>query len=152
MCAFEHDGVRLQVSVHLNTVLRSDSRSLSIPLVLNDRLDLWRIYVTFLCACTPYTTAKRSASVMSGEELRRHLVAILRGDVELHMQIAHAALGSCHADHLVKVFEVRAWRCGPRIRLNSFRVAFFSCVCIFYPPFSCSVSYLLTTSAGRTCC
>lgn len=102
----------LQVSMHLNTVLRSDSRSLSIPLVLNDRLDLWRVYISFLCACAPYTTAKRPASVMSGEVLRRHLVAILKGDVELHMQIAHAALGSCHADHLVHVFEVRTIAVG----------------------------------------
>jgi hypothetical protein len=106
---------RAQVSVHMNAVLRTDARSLSIPIDHSDKLALWRLYVTFLAVCVPYTSPQRPPGVMSGEELRKHLVAILRGEVEQHMLVARTALGACHVAHLPHVFQARC--CWALMRL-----------------------------------
>lgn len=113
LCPRSVGAAYVQVSAHMSTALRTDLRSLSIPLERTERLDLWRLYVTFLAACAPYPAVKRPPAVMSADELRKHLVAILKGDVEMHIHVAQAALGSCHAGHLPAVLEVRtAHLCG----------------------------------------
>jgi hypothetical protein len=113
----------MQISVHMNGVLRTDARSLSIPLDNPERLTLWRLYVTWLAACAPYTALKRPAGVMAGDELRKHLVSILRGDVEAHMMIARAALGACHVDHLPHVLKVCRPGAGMSARYSTLCVA-----------------------------
>jgi hypothetical protein len=109
LCPHSVCSAYVQVSVHLSTALRTDSRSLSIPVEHTERLDLWRLYISFLASCPPYVNAKRPPTVMSCEEVRNHLLAILKGDVELHIQIAQAALGSCHPEHLPPVLQVCAY-------------------------------------------
>jgi hypothetical protein len=106
LCPHSIRSAYVQISVHLSRALRTDSRSLSIPVECTERLDLWRLYVSFLAACPPYANANRPPAVMSCEEVRNHLLAILKGDVELHIQIAQAALGCCHPEHLPYVLQV----------------------------------------------
>ena len=100
----------VQVSVHLNTALRNDSRTLAVPLNAGDRFDLWRCYTAWLAACAPHKPppARRIAGVLTAEELRKHLVAITRGGVDAHMLAAHTALGLAHPEHLPHIFAVRS--------------------------------------------
>jgi hypothetical protein len=90
----------------MNAALRTDSRSLSIPVEggAASNLTLWQLSCAFLAASTPRAGA--GAAVMSGAELRGHLVAVVRGAVEEHLRAAQVALGRCHPAHFVPLLQV----------------------------------------------
>lgn len=95
------------MGMHLNALFQNDSKILAIPIDNTDKRTLWHLYVTFMCACAPRPAQPRPpAGTLSAAELRHHLLTILRGDVEAHVHVAHAALGACHIEHLPLVFQV----------------------------------------------
>lgn len=70
-------------------------------------LEQWQLYTTFMMASEPYPNVRRPANVRSADELLKHLLYVLRGGVDIHMQAATAALGVCHPAHMNVMFKVR---------------------------------------------
>lgn len=102
--------VALQVSMHMMSMTKQEGpapnrASYAIP-TDSIAFEQWQLYTTFLMASEPYPNVRRPANVRSADELLTHLLSVLRGGIEVHMQAATAALGACHQANLQVVLQV----------------------------------------------